>query len=67
MTDSCDRCGPAVRAYVFVEIGEHELAYCGHCGTKYWNRLNEVGRVYDFRYLIAEGQNLNAHQVEDDD
>lgn len=52
--DYCDRCGPAVKAWVWVEIGPYELAYCGHHGTKYWNRLLEVAdNVYDYRYMIG--------------
>jgi len=49
---TCDKCGPAVRAYVYVQIGEHELSYCGSCATRYWTRLNQVGHVVDMRHLI---------------
>jgi hypothetical protein len=54
-TRRCDGKECGAQAYVFVDIGEHELGYCGHHGTKYWSRLHEVAdRVFDFRYLIAE-------------
>ena len=64
--ERCDGKDCGAQAYVFVEIGEYSLGYCGHHGTKYWNRLQEVGTVYDFRYLIGEGQN-NRPPVEEDD
>lgn len=51
--ETCDRCGPAVRAYVYAEIGDTYLAYCGSCATRYWSRLNEAAdRVIDMRHLI---------------
>jgi len=38
----CDRCGPAVRAYVIVPIGLNYLSYCGSCARRFWPRLVEV-------------------------
>ena len=41
--ESCDRCGPAVRAYVFVLIGQTETTWCGHCANKYMGAWTERG------------------------
>lgn len=52
----CDCCGPAVKAWVWVEIGERELTFCGHHATKWWDSIVAVsgGRVHDYRYMILE-------------
>lgn len=42
---TCDHCGPAVKAYLFVRVRGTELAYCGSCGTRYFDNLVKVGRV----------------------
>lgn len=52
-TDTCDgpRCG--ARAYVYVQINDRELAYCGHHGTEYMPRLTENAQVIvDLRHTI---------------
>lgn len=50
---TCDHCGPAVKAYLFVSVNGTELAYCGSCGTRYFDKLVKVGRVIiDMRHAI---------------
>lgn len=51
--DTCDHCGPAVTAYVWLHIRTSTLAYCGSCATRYWDKLNAAGRVIDLRHLIT--------------
>ena len=54
MDDTCDNCGPAVRAYVYAERGERELTYCGHCGARFMPKLKATGWIVrDYRYLIG--------------
>lgn len=50
----CDRCGPAVRALVFVEMPDRkELAYCGHHADQYMDKLVLLGcEVLDTRQPI---------------
>ena len=50
---TCDHCGPAVRAYLFVLVNGVELAYCGSCGTRYFDKLVATGTVIiDMRHQI---------------
>lgn len=66
--ERCDGKECGAQAYVFAEIGQSGIQFCGHHGTKYWGRLNEVAdRIYDFRYLISEASKLNRDMVEDGD
>lgn len=52
-TGTCDRCGPAVKAYLFVRVKGTELAYCGSCGTRFFAKLVLVGTVIiDQRHAI---------------
>jgi hypothetical protein len=52
--DTCDRCGPAVAAFVYVVTRTGPLSYCGHCGTRFWDALNEQAvAVIDCRHLIT--------------
>lgn len=52
-TETCDHCGPSVRAYLFVLVNGTELAYCGSCGTRYFDNLVKVGSVIvDMRHAI---------------
>lgn len=51
---TCDHCGPAVKAYLFVLVNRVELAYCGSCGTRYLDNLTKVGTVViDMRHAIT--------------
>ncbi|WP_132194904.1 MULTISPECIES: hypothetical protein [Kribbella] len=49
MNETCDRCGPAVRAAVrTMHRAEHaeragELYLCRHCGSRLWPALNARG------------------------
>lgn len=54
-TDTCDRCGPNVRAYLYASMPSgHTLAYCGSCGTRYEAGLREQGaRIIDQRHAIT--------------
>ncbi|MEQ6899270.1 hypothetical protein [Microbacterium sp. KR10-403] len=51
--DGCDRCGPHVEAFVFVEMPDGKpLSYCHHCGTRFWVELNrQAAHVYDLRHM----------------
>lgn len=54
--EGCDKCGPGVRAFVYVEMGSGlPLTYCGHCGTLYWDEIHKQGgRVaVDMRHSIT--------------
>lgn len=42
MNETCDRCGPAVRAAYRVE-GHGELCLCRHCACRLWESLTEKG------------------------
>ena len=42
MNQTCDRCGPAVRAAYRVERGG-ELYLCGHCTSQLWTALSAQG------------------------
>lgn len=33
--ETCDRCGPKVRATVRVKLASGDLTFCGHCWTQY--------------------------------
>lgn len=53
--ETCDHCGPAVRAYLFVQVNGTELAYCGSCGNRYFDNLVKAGTVIvDLRHAIHE-------------
>jgi hypothetical protein len=42
MNETCDRCGPAVRAVY--SAGRHgELYLCRHCATRLWPALSAQG------------------------
>jgi len=42
MNETCDRCGPAVRAAYRVD-GVGELYLCRHCTTRLWTALSAQG------------------------
>jgi ribosomal protein S27AE len=42
MNQTCDRCGPAVRAAYRVDR-TGELFLCGHCATRHWPTLSAQG------------------------
>jgi hypothetical protein len=42
MNETCDRCGPAVRAVYRVTRGG-ELYFCGHCASRLWPALSAQG------------------------
>jgi hypothetical protein len=42
MNDTCDRCGPAVRA-VYRAHRRGELYLCTHCATRLWSALSARG------------------------
>ena len=42
MNQTCDRCGPAVRAAYRVD-GAGELYLCRHCTTRLWTALSAQG------------------------
>jgi ribosomal protein S27AE len=42
MNQTCDRCGPAVRAAYRVDR-TGELYLCGHCATRHWPALSAQG------------------------
>ena len=44
MNETCDRCGPAVRAVYRVE-GAGELYFCLHCTSRLWKALSAQGWV----------------------
>jgi hypothetical protein len=45
MNQTCDRCGPAVRAgYRVDRIGE--LYLCGQCATRHWRALSAQGWTF---------------------
>lgn len=54
--ETCDKCGPSVRAYVLVPVGTQYLTYCGSCAARFWPQLVEVAggvkNIADMRYLI---------------
>jgi hypothetical protein len=43
MQETCDHCGPSVRAFVFVMVGQIETTWCGHCAGKYYEAWLERG------------------------
>src|SRR5512146_1427760 len=45
MTETCDRCGPAVGAAYRVE-GAGELYLCGHCASRLWRALSVQGWIF---------------------
>ena len=45
MTETCDRCGPAVGAAYRVE-GAGELYLCGQCASRLWRALSVRGWVF---------------------
>jgi len=42
MNETCDRCGPAVRAVYRVDR-DGELYLCGHCTNQLWPALSAQG------------------------
>jgi hypothetical protein len=42
MNETCDRCGPAVRA-VYRVTGHGELYLCEHCASRLWPALSAQG------------------------
>ena len=45
MNETCDRCGPAVRAgYRVNRVGE--LYLCGHCARRHWRALSDQGWTF---------------------
>jgi hypothetical protein len=44
MSQTCDRCGPAVRASYRVER-TGELFLCGHCASRHWPMLSAQGWI----------------------
>jgi hypothetical protein len=44
MSQTCDRCGPAVRASYRVER-TGELFLCGHCANRHWPMLSAQGWI----------------------
>jgi hypothetical protein len=44
MNQTCDRCGPAVRASYRVER-TGELFLCGHCASRHWSALSAQGWI----------------------
>jgi Zinc finger, ZZ type len=46
MNQTCDRCGPAVRA-VYRAARHSELYLCRHCANRHWPVLYAQGRVID--------------------
>jgi len=52
-SDGCDRCGPHVKAFVFAKLRTGSLAYCAHCGTRFWKNLTaQAITVIDQRHLV---------------
>lgn len=52
--DTCDRCGPAVAAFVYVVTRTGPLSFCGHCGTRFWAALTaQAITIIDCRHLIG--------------
>lgn len=56
INEACDRCGPFVRAWVFVDMPSGlPLSYCGHCGTRFWGALNaQAALIHDERHMIGK-------------
>ena len=44
MNETCDRCGPSVRA-VYRVVGTGELYLCLHCTSRLWKALYAQGWV----------------------
>src|SRR5262249_60541928 len=45
MNETCDRCGPAIRAaYRVNRVGE--LYLCGHCASRQWRALSAQGWTF---------------------
>jgi hypothetical protein len=42
MSETCDRCGPAIRAAYRIK-GQGELYLCGHCASRQWAALSAQG------------------------
>ena len=54
-TDTCDHCGPHVRAYVYAQMKAGPISYCGSCATRYWDTLNSQAlKVIDLRHTIGK-------------
>ncbi len=45
MNETCDRCGPAVRAAYRVNRDDGELFLCLHCASQLWAALSERGWI----------------------
>ena len=56
-SDTCDRCGPSVRAYLYARMPSGlSLSYCGSCGTRFLDNLILQGAtIADHRDQIGEG------------
>lgn len=44
MNETCDRCGPAVRA-VYRAVRQGELYLCRHCASRHWPVLSGRGWI----------------------
>lgn len=55
LDNACDECGPAVRAYVFVDLPSgRTLSYCAHHGAIHKERLLAIGaEVHDFSDMVG--------------
>ncbi|WP_243074326.1 hypothetical protein [Microbacterium sp. SS28] len=53
--DTCAGTGARVEAFVFAELPSgRSVAYCGHHGTRYLERLREIALVVvDHRHLVV--------------
>ena len=56
MNETCDRCGPAVRAMYRAERNG-ELYLCRHCASRLWRALSAQG----WNILLASEQALGPH------
>jgi hypothetical protein len=43
MNETCDRCGPAIRAAYRVDRVGRELYLCAHCASRQWPALSAQG------------------------
>jgi ribosomal protein S27AE len=64
MNETCDRCGPAVRAAYRVDrVGE--LYLCGHCASQQWRALSAQGWTFWPLGVHALAPQAGYDQVED--
>lgn len=59
MNETCDRCGPAVRAEYRADRGQGFLLFCGHCATRHWSALSSKGWLLSPLSRIASVPQLN--------